>query len=522
MIAIQIVGGTQLRSSEPALTIGSDAGSAIAFPGDARLQPRHAVIRHVAGRWLIESTGEGQFQIGGGVPTRMAWLQAGDCIRLSRSGPDLIFSPVESSVSPAPAGAPAVAPPGAPAEAPRHDPPFRRQRPDDEPIRRPADAVPPGEPNVVRPPAPGTHPAAGERPDFRPARSSSTVWSLTGAGLLLLGLALGIILPQFGSRPPAGPDRKSPESDLAAIGPNPSATSGTSAGEVRATGAASTGPERALGLIVVKSTVGDLTNQAGTGFSIGGRRLVTTAVVAQDLQNLMNNSFTGAVRATAAHQEVAIVSVEIHPEFRSARAQEPEALDEYDAICDELETLEQSDPIGPDEQARQGTRLKELIERLARSEQRLEGIYEQIAACDVAVLHLADEFPGMLEPADAGSRLATGTALPVWGCPIVPDDLLIGPDQFATAAHTMAKVVTYSQPAKGSASPSRLLVQIPSTDVEGKNWSGSPVLDPAGRVIGIYSRPTPVEKSADATPKVKTHNVVEVSKLKELLQRLGQ
>jgi hypothetical protein len=51
----------------------------------------------------------------------------------------------------------------------------------------------------------------------------------------------------------------------------------------------------------------------------------------------------------------------------------------------------------------------------------------------------------------------------------------------------------------------------------GQNWSGSPVLNSTGRVVGIYSRPTPPPFEAVDRPAPATHDVVEIEKLRELL-----
>src|SRR6516164_8545548 len=93
MIVIQIVGGNEVRAGKDLVTIGSDPGSVIAFPKDARVHPQHAVIRQVAGRWLVESQGEGLIRVGNGVPTKMGWLNRGDSIKLSDDGPELVFDP---------------------------------------------------------------------------------------------------------------------------------------------------------------------------------------------------------------------------------------------------------------------------------------------------------------------------------------------------------------------------------------------------------------------------------------------
>ena len=69
---------------------------------DNRLQPRHAVIKKVAGKWMVQSEGEWLLRVGNGVLGRKCWLNPGDTIWLAEGGPAFIFSP------PQPTGLPAV------------------------------------------------------------------------------------------------------------------------------------------------------------------------------------------------------------------------------------------------------------------------------------------------------------------------------------------------------------------------------------------------------------------------------
>src|SRR5690242_18919798 len=113
MFVIQIVGGTQVRTEEPVGTIGSDPASLVAVPRDAHLAPQHAVIRQVGGRWVIESQGEGLIRIGSGVPTKLGWLSRGDSIKLSETGPELLFESLAT-------GTPADRPPPLANRAPNY------------------------------------------------------------------------------------------------------------------------------------------------------------------------------------------------------------------------------------------------------------------------------------------------------------------------------------------------------------------------------------------------------------------
>ena len=65
------------------------------------IQPRHAVIRRVAGRCAgsVEVREAETIQVGESEPARVHWLNAGDVIRLVENGPEITFQP--SSAKPA-------------------------------------------------------------------------------------------------------------------------------------------------------------------------------------------------------------------------------------------------------------------------------------------------------------------------------------------------------------------------------------------------------------------------------------
>ena len=98
------------------ILIGRGAAAQLSLP-DSRLFEQHAVLRQVAGRWLIEAQGEAVISVGNGRPTKVGWLSPDDVIRLTETGPTLVFEPTRSpeevllaSTSPAMA-APAFAAP---------------------------------------------------------------------------------------------------------------------------------------------------------------------------------------------------------------------------------------------------------------------------------------------------------------------------------------------------------------------------------------------------------------------------
>jgi hypothetical protein len=92
-IALAISGKPVLEVDAETITIGSDPAGTIALTDDDRVKPRHAVIRRVAGRWLVEASEGDSIQVGDSEPARVHWLNAGDVIHLIENGPEITFQP---------------------------------------------------------------------------------------------------------------------------------------------------------------------------------------------------------------------------------------------------------------------------------------------------------------------------------------------------------------------------------------------------------------------------------------------
>jgi hypothetical protein len=111
-ITIGMPGGKQVQVEADSALIGRDGNCPIAFPQEKGLQPIHARIRKVAGRWLVEAQGDWPIRVGDGLPGRMSWLKPGDVIRLTEAGPEITFhdAPGPAAKGPGPQ-APATAKP---------------------------------------------------------------------------------------------------------------------------------------------------------------------------------------------------------------------------------------------------------------------------------------------------------------------------------------------------------------------------------------------------------------------------
>ncbi len=92
-IQIRFPDERQVEIAAESARVGSDAACEVAFPNDLRVKPRHAVIRCVSGRWMIEAEEDGSVLVGNEAPARMRWLTAGDVVRLTPDGPEFVFQP---------------------------------------------------------------------------------------------------------------------------------------------------------------------------------------------------------------------------------------------------------------------------------------------------------------------------------------------------------------------------------------------------------------------------------------------
>jgi pSer/pThr/pTyr-binding forkhead associated (FHA) protein len=92
-IKVELGIGRIISVDRDTATIGQDPGADIRIPDSLKIQPIHARIVKVANRWMIQSAGDWLLQVGDGVPGRKLWLNSGDLIHLSESGPYLVFDP---------------------------------------------------------------------------------------------------------------------------------------------------------------------------------------------------------------------------------------------------------------------------------------------------------------------------------------------------------------------------------------------------------------------------------------------
>lgn len=109
-IRIQLSSGQNVEFDSPSATVGTDPSCDIVVPEQEGLHARHATIKRIVNRWMIESEGDWPLQVGQEVPGRKAWLEPGDVIRLTESGPSIVFQPAVESFAASRARVPTAVP----------------------------------------------------------------------------------------------------------------------------------------------------------------------------------------------------------------------------------------------------------------------------------------------------------------------------------------------------------------------------------------------------------------------------
>lgn len=92
-IRLEIEGRGIVEFADESILLGADPTCSVQIPDCDGVALKHAVIRKIAGRWIIEVRAGDSIRVGEGEPARMNWLNPGDIIRLTDSSPSIVFEP---------------------------------------------------------------------------------------------------------------------------------------------------------------------------------------------------------------------------------------------------------------------------------------------------------------------------------------------------------------------------------------------------------------------------------------------
>jgi hypothetical protein len=231
----------------------------------------------------------------------------------------------------------------------------------------------------------------------------------------------------------------------------------------------------ALYLVQVVADGNQQVYRLGTAWAIAPRRLITSGAVAAGLQSLHDVAPLARVASASGKQTLTIRSFKLHPAYEAAIKEGADAQGEAEGLRLELE--------------RSGADVDSLSERLIAAEERRFQAFERQTGVDLAWLEVEGDLTGMLQVANADAiPIKVGNRLRLVGFPFPADDFIVDPDHPPAVSSIDATVRT----APGGRSEARSYWRIrTSADLGLDNWSGGPVVDATGRVVGIYSRPTP-------------------------------
>lgn len=414
--------------------IGRDAACAISLPEDSRLAARHAALRMIGGRWLIEARGDAMLQVGTEAPSRLGWLNDGDVIRLTPGGPELVFNPPPVAV---------------------------------------ADSTPSKSSTSV------PTQAATVQALTKPVMVAAAIIITVG---LLWRLISGTTSSPNAVTTPIDPAATSTSKEHAAKNtPQESAVAANADASKSATAPA--GVTDSVYAVLVASEDRQQVYQVGTAWAVSPQRLVTSGAVVLAVEGLRANLGAVLVRHPTTKSEY-FVAERAHPKFveLTTKANELQAklveLDrQYVQSTDaaEKETLEQ--------------KLKEL-------DLQLVALFREAIYFDVGVLEVREPLPQFLARADASA--ANGQRLRLIGVPFPEDEQLLNPDRPPTHREVSGQLLARLPDIESAASP--IVFNAPLKDLQGQQWSGAPVLNAAGQVVGVFSRLAPPDIAALPDP----------------------
>ncbi|MBW3541272.1 MAG: serine protease [Planctomycetes bacterium] len=502
-ITVQTGDGRTIVIDGEAARIGSDPGCEIAFPNDARLRGQHARLKNIGDRWLVEATEDGRIQVGDAAPARMKWLEPAAAIRLTDSGPTLIFQPAGDAAPrvPRPPALPQTTLAGVSA------PPSASS------AREVSEAVDKRSTASAAPAAPRQW--SGRMASTAIAMAAVAllavvvVWAVRGTGREVDDGTAAQAAAAASQRNAAGENDvvQQPEGDQAAEKTPPVV------------------PEHALYWVLVKDAEEEQVYRLGTAWAASEHHLVTSATIATAVEQLAANFPIATVRCPLTKQEFDIETVASHAGFTRAYADLQTAEAEADALRRKLEqdqaAKEAADSdCAPAQPLLSDDMVTEMIDRLVElAESRFQALERQ-AYVDVGVIRVRGALPVALPTAGPRSKPRGGDRVTVLGIAFDEPEVLIFPDETAVSTRLPGRILKLPRPSGAARPRARLAVQA-DRQHSTENWLGSPVLNADGEVVGIYSRlAPPIDPSQP--PRGDVYDAAEMSPLRELEPALAR
>jgi hypothetical protein len=219
----------------------------------------------------------------------------------------------------------------------------------------------------------------------------------------------------------------------------------------------------------------------------------------------LNQEFypTAIARHALTREPYEISRMTLHPQYEAAASRLDQAVRRIEQLKADYE--ETKDPS-----ERQG------LEKVAREQDAAAMLAaEEAVNVNVAVLDVGKDLTGVLSWIEAPTASArVGQKLTLVGHPLSAVDVLVDPDNPVPPEQRVGRLRHIEQSADAQV-PARWLVGF-DDPLKEQNWSGSPVLNSNGVVVGVYARPTPPTPGAGSGAIV-THDVTVIESLRALM-----
>ena len=446
------------------ILIGRDTACAISFPEDARLAARHAALRIVGGRWLIEARAGSMLQVGNAAPSRLGWLNDGDVIRLTPNGPELIVNPpVMADVS-----------------------------------RVRANGMTDTDLSKSESPPPKIS-SSTETALACAGRSTSKDWKTLAVISAAIVIVLGVLWELVPKSDPASKETavKEPATppqirDIEPIADEPAVAVANNPGKP-------VGAADSVYAVLVASEDRQQVYQIGTAWAVSPQRLVTSGAVTLAVERLRQNLGVVMVRHPTTKTDF-FVAERTHPKFVALTS---------------LTTQLQTQLVELDRQLEKATDPAEkqsLEQQLQKLDMQLVAQLRETMYFDIGILEVRDRLPHVLPPADTSP--VKGQRVRMLGVPFPDDEPLLNPDR-PPQHHEVSGQLLASLPEIGSAA-SPIVFNAPLKDFQGQQWSGTPVLNSAGQVVAVFSRLAPPDIKGPPDLKQLRPHATDIRILREL------
>lgn len=289
--------------------------------------------------------------------------------------------------------------------------------------------------------------------------------------------------------------------------------------------------QHALFAVVVKSEESEPGLRIGTAWAVTDRQLATSGNLVLFIQQSKDEFPVVVVQGVLDGREVPVADSTVHSVCRQNAERMRELEEQIDRLRINFEEL--TNPLGDDttlttsptetsanetaanETATAGT-AKNLTEQILQLEDQWFVAAEEMIHFDIGLMMtdtsiLNDALSTPLRIAEENpARLA---AVTVSGVAFAHDQSIITDQSELPVTHLPGTIESFVR-RKGDVVP-RTVLRCSSEHMK-QNWMGAPVLNSAGSVIGVYSRPTP-SQDPDVPPTGDHCDIVSVARLHELL-----